>query len=829
MTFRDAACMNTQDIEQKLQTSIQKGLATDAVAARQKEFGKNEISVHTISIWQLLLRQVTSPFMYLLAGVGTLSFCVGEFVNGYLIGIIIIVNTIIGFYQEYKAEKTVELLRSYVRSKVHVRRNDTTVIIDTIELVPGDIVILAMGSKIPADIRLTTASNLAVNESVLTGESAPVDKQVESLSTPPTGPDAASNCVFSGTYIARGEGEGIVIAIGNATEFGTLAGFANGASRTSGYSTMIGTISTFLIRLILITMAALLVGHLIVHGTENILTTIFFLLAIAVSTAPETLPVVITFALSRGALILAKRNVIVKRLSAIEDLGSITVLCTDKTGTITFNNLHVVDSYSYNNENPRFIGAIGTHAGVADAPRSFENALFESVEVAEQAQLATWQIATIIPFDPETRVSGVTATNNGDTITVLRGAMENVFEQCTVSESDQKNMREWAHEQGLKGHRVLAIAFKKSESAPLVCAGLVAFDDPLKPSARGALKRAHHLGISVKIITGDSPDVAGAVAYTVGLTQDRSAVISGTDFEALSEAERITAADTYHVFARVAPAQKHLIITTLQQSHTVGYMGEGINDIPALQAANVGIVVDTSTDIAQEAADIIVMDHSLSAIVEGIEIGRTVFGNTSKYLLITLSSNFGNLISVAIASLMIPFLPMAPLQILLVNMLSDLNMVSLASDSVDVETLQHPSRYRLGYLARTSAIFGIISVLFDLIVFKLYAPRGPNVLQTVWFTTSLFTELSLIYALRTRKPFFKAAAPSWLLTGLSLIIGIITLAVPYTSWGNNYFKLYPLDTSELMFVLMLVIGYFAVTECVKLLYNGMIRRKWIAS
>lgn len=825
LTFHHVAMRPVDQVATELRTSITSGLSTQEVTIRQKRYGKNEITVSQTSWISLLIRQATSPFMYILLGAAVLSFFLNEHLNGLMIITLVIANIVVGFFQEYRAEQTIHLLRRYLATTVSVKRDNKDITVSASELVPGDIITIPTGAQIPADIRIVQSSDGAVNESSITGESLPVEKDERPVADARSA-HSATSCAFLGTTVARGKFVGIVTAIGNDTVLGSMSQLGTENRAPTAYQKNIEQLSNFLIKLILIILGIVFAAHIIIKGSADLADLLLFTLALAVSVTPEALPVIVTYALSRGALTLAKNQVIVKRLSAIEDLGSMTILCADKTGTLTENNLQVSEIFKSADTNPAFYGALGApHDIKADQPHTFESAMRLSVSDAEKKDLDSWKILKELPFNPETRRSSIIVEKNNDFLCVTRGALEELKKCCASTEWSPAES--WAKVQGEKGFRVLGSAFKKISRDAIetadtennfAFAGLTAFSDPIKKTAPGALAAAQELGIQVKILTGDSKEVAGTVGVSVGLITNASEVITGAEFEALDAIGKTAAAQKYAVFARILPAQKHEIIMQLKQNNCVGFLGEGINDVPALQAADVGIVVNQGTDIAREAADIVLLRKSLSVIIEGVKIGRSVFVNTNKYMVATLSSNFGNFFSVSLASLLIDYLPMQPVQILLVNLLADIPMLAIASDRVDHAALIKPSQYNLRGLALASTVFGVTSSVFDFITFGWFLRRGEKFLQTAWFMTSILTELGVTYALRSKKFFLTAVPPS---KGLLLAGGIsafITIALPFTAWGQRSFDFVQLSLEDIGAVIAIVAGYVLTTEVVKRLY-----------
>jgi Mg2+-importing ATPase len=705
--------------------------------------------------------------------------------------------------------------------------------------VQGDIVLLEAGDVVPADARLVETQALTVDESILTGESVQAMKTAEALAQPTAEAYEAKNIVFSGTTIASGRGTAVVIATGGKTALGAISHLTADTAHQSSFEKGLSRFSAFILKLVVITLIAMFAMHLLIPGEEtHALELLLFSIALAVSVIPEALPVVTTIALSKGALRLAKDKVVVKRLSAIEDLGSVEVLCTDKTGTITENRMRVTHIYGIQPEQILWYATL-TSSCMGDtkqqANNSFDIALWQAVNKEKRDQLKTVPCLAELPFDPIRKRNSALIQEGASALLVQRGAPEMVLESCLISNEQSTQAYTWAKQEGLQGRRVLAIATKamgdarsytpSQEEHGFTLQGLIAFEDPIKDSTYQAVKDAQALGVAMKILTGDSADVAAAVARTIGLIASEKEVMTGAEFIALSPSAQQEAVLTHHVFARVSPEQKHQVIQTLKQRFEVGFLGEGINDAPALKAANIGIVVQGASDVAREAADVVLLQQSLEVIIGGIRQGREVFANTSKYVKATLASNFGNFYAVAISSFFIPTLPMLPLQILLLNLLSDFPMIAIATDTVDAQELQRPRSYQVREIIRLATVLGLTSTVFDFLFFGLFYRFEPAILQTNWFIGSILTELIFIYSIRTKLPFWRARRPAWTLVALTSVAGVATLALPYTKVGGGVFEFQAPSHNHLLIILGVVVAYFVTTEAVKLGYEKWLTRR----
>lgn len=819
---------NTAKIAKLFSVDPAQGLLSTEIEARRRETGMNILAESRISPLRIFLRQFKSSFIYLLIGATILSFILGQITEGVMILIFLLINATLGFYQEYRSEQTVELLKKYVATRVKVRRDGKVVTINAKELVLGDVVILEAGDGVPADLRIIEETNLVVNEEPLTGESVSVEKESAPQTHSETELYEAKNICFSGTTVVSGSAVGIVFATGSRTMIGGIAELAGGVTRVSSFEAELGKFSTFILYLVIGTLAFIFLMNIILKGfSAHIAELAIFSIALAVSVVPEALPLVMTFSLSRGARRLAKDRVVVKRLSAIEDLGSIQMLCSDKTGTLTENKLTVHETCGENDRTPIFMGMIGgnyfTTTERGGTPDPFDTALWEALTNEEKNRARTYLRVSDTPFDPIHKKNSAVLQGEGATTLIVRGAAEGILASCTISKDELERTHAWIAAEGRAGRRTLAIASKTVADGDhletnLTFIGCVSFVDPIKASAVQAIKDAQVLGVKIKILTGDSREVAGTVAHAVGLAKSPEDVLTAKEFFTLPEGVREGALEQINVFARVSPEEKYRLIELLQKNYQVGFLGEGINDAPALKVANVAIVVQSASDIAREVSDIILLDNSLAVVIGGIREGRAIFANTIKYIRSSLSSNFGNFYSVAISSLFIPFLPMLPLQILLVNLLSDFPAIAIATDTVDDAELREPRQYNVRKLVAMGTVLGIVSTVFDFMIFASFYKISPEALQTHWFIESILTELLFLFSIRSRGFFFQTKAPSFILIALSALAASATIIIPFTSVGQNLFHFMHPTAASLGLVLGIVALYFVTTEFAKMSY-----------
>lgn len=797
--------------------SLVSGLSQAEAEKRLREQGPNEL-IRRRKEWQdILWRQIIQPFALLLIAAASISFYLGDVIEACLISLFVFINFAIGFVQEYRSEKALDLLQAYARPTCRVMRDGNWKRIPSRELVVGDVIRVETGDIIPADAMLAVAQSLELDESVLSGESAPVNKTSD------------SPVLFSGTHVVRGEAVATVTATGSKTNFGKTAALAGETPRPSDFERGINNFGKFILAMTGITLLIVVLANILIkNGKISIGELLVFAIALAVSVIPEALPLVMSLSLSRGALRLARQNVVVRRLSAIEAAGSIDVLCTDKTGTLTQNKM-TIEGVKGDEKHVLRLAAIGSREIVEnkETPENpFDSAIYRALSPTERKQLHKAQIISQKPFDPSRRINSTLIEWESERILAIRGAPESVFAACKDGEVIATKHKEWMEARGAEGCRVLAIASReakgkssisdKMESSDLDFTGLIAFKDPVKPDAAEAIRTATRLHVRVVMLTGDAPEVAAAVAHEVRLLKGSSRLMVGPEYESLDEKTKDHAVATCDVFARVKPEQKFDIIRRLQKNHDVGFLGEGINDAPALAAADVGFVVQNAADIARESADIILLDKSLSVIMNGIRLGRETFSNTATYIRATLTSNFGNFYAIAFATLFIDQVPLLPAQILLVNLLTDVPMIAISTDAVDPEELHKPKKYDVREIVLIAVLLGLVSTLFDFIFFALFRSGPIDTLRTNWFIGSVLTELVLIVSIRTRLPFWRARTLSPSLFWMTLLAAVICLVIPIAPFASRFGFVTP-SAAHLQTVLLVVLAYFTTTEVVKLL------------
>lgn len=789
LPISDAAALAAQQVLEQLGSSPA-GLAGDEAARRLAELGPNAVRTHRANGWAVLGRQFASPILILLLITAGLSLFLGDATNSIVIGVILLVSVGLGFTNEFRAERASEALHDRVTHRAVVLRGGTTREVDVTALVPGDVVHLSLGAIIPADIRLLTASGLLCDESILTGESLPAAKDPAPVPAGAALADLAS-CVFMGTVIQSGSCTGVVVATGGRAEFGRIALGLGERQPQTEFQLGLKRFSFLLLQVAIVLTTLIFIANLLLQ--RPLIESLLFSLAIAVGITPQLLPAVVSTSLATGTRQLARRKVLVKRLVCIEDLGDMDILVTDKTGTLTEGRISFTGALPVAPETSDggllTLGLLATEADYAEAKLSsagqnpLDAALWDSPGAAA-FDAARFERLDLIGFDHQRRRTTVLVREaGGRPRLVTKGAPEDVLALCGPTPPAVQAMLD---EQFDAGSRVVAVATRAAagmagispaDEHSLSLAGFLVFLDRPKANARESLDRLEALGISVKIATGDNAKVAEKVCAEVGVIS--GGTLTGAEVDALSDAALAASARTATIFARVSPEQKARIITLLRQSGgSVGFMGDGVNDALALHKADIGISVDSATDVAKDAADVVLLDKDLGVLAEGVMEGRRIFANTIKYVLMGTSSNFGNMFSAATASVVLSFLPMLPGQILLNNLLYDAGQLAIPGDRVDREQLRAPSHWNIAFIRRFMFLFGPISSLFDFATFALmlFAFNAvPGEFRAGWFIESIATQTLIIFAIRTRRVPFLRSRPSAGLVAASL--GVVALGV----------------------------------------------------
>jgi Mg2+-importing ATPase len=868
MRVVEEAGNNVDRVLRSLGTS-KEGLTHDDAKDRLKKYGKNVVSHEKPPTWYLqLLTSFHNPFVYILLGLAIVSYLTEDIEATIILTIMVVISGCLRFVQEYRSTQAAEKLKALISTTATVIRRDQLDIpsqrseIPIEELVPGDIVQLAAGDMIPADLRLISSKDLFVSQGVLTGESLPVEKhdtlgsvvekRADMVSQEPVDFLDTPGICFMGTNVVSGTATAIVVATGDQTYFGSLAKNIVGKRVLTSFEKGVNGVSWLLITF----MAVMVPIVFVINGFSkgDWIDAFFFAISIAVGLTPEMLPMIVTANLARGSVVMAKQKVIIKRLNSIQNLGAMDILCTDKTGTLTQDKIILerhLDIHGYPDETPLKYGYLNSYFQTG-LKNLLDVAVLEHVELKTQLKPAeNYEKFDEIPFDfIRRRMSVVVEEQEGTAkdkhILICKGAVEEIFHICSharyqgeiVPMSDFVRMEGKRVTQNLnqEGFRVIAVAYKEmpipQDSIPsysskdesgLILVGYLAFLDPPKASAKEAIAALQEHGVTVKIITGDNDIVTRKICREVGLYVHHT--VLGSQVETMSDAELADIVNTTTVFAKMSPLQKARIIKILQRKgHTVGYMGDGINDAAALRDADVGISVDTAVDIAKESADIILLEKSLMVLEKGVLEGRRTFGNILKYLNMTASSNFGNVFSVMGASAILPFLPMQPIQLLTQNLLYDISQITIPFDSVDAEFLKKPQKWAVPNIGRFMLFIGPISSLFDFATYALmWFVFGANTQADVqlfnsgWFIEGLLSQTLIIHMIRTAKiPFFQstAAFPIVLTTIIIMAVGI---ALPFSYLGS-VIGLVPLPMSYFPWLVAILVSYCCLTQTIKLWY-----------
>ncbi|MGA6825994.1 magnesium-translocating P-type ATPase [Nitrospira sp. NS4] len=838
----EAAYADTDTVLKGLASQLS-GLSTADAASRVKQFGRNEIArEQSQSAFMRLFRNITNPLVLLLLALGVLSFLTGDLRATVVIFVMVVLGVVLRFFQEMRADHAAEKLQAMVSNTATVVRADKEEEVSLKMVVPGDIIRLAAGDMVPADVRVLSAKDLFVNQAALTGEALPVEKKAPPASADVQNPLDLPNICFLGSNVESGAATAVVVHTGDRTYFGSLAASIVGGRQLTSFDKGINKFTWLMIYFIAVMVPAVfLINGLSKH---NWLDAFLFAMAVAVGLTPEMLPMIVTVNLSKGALAMARKKVIVKRLNAIQNFGAMDVLCTDKTGTLTQGKIVLekhLDAHGDPSEKVLHYGYLNSynHTGLKNL---LDEAILAHEELEERLKAKEhYRKIDEIPFDfVRRRMSVVVEDTTGLNTLICKGAVDEVLGLCTrvevqgeiievLPEHDAKR-RQIADDLNGQGFRVIALAYKTMPNAPdepvysvkdesdLILLGFLAFLDPPKDTATEALKRLHSLNVDVKVLTGDNEIITAHICKEVGMPVEH--LLLGSQIETMTESELAEAAGATSVFARLVPAHKERIIRALQsKGHVLGFLGDGINDAPALKAADVGISVDSAVDIAKESSDIILLKNSLLVLEQGVLEGRRVFGNIIKYIKMAASSNFGNMFSVVGASAFLPFLPMLPIQVLVNNLLYDFSQTTIPTDEVDAEWLTKPRQWTIDKILRFILCIGPISSIFDYLTFflLLYVFNcwdNPALFHTGWFVESLFTQTLIIHVIRTNKiPFIQSRA-SWPLIATSMIIVAVGAWLTVSPLANTL-GFVPLPPQYWLFLALMLLGYAILTQVVK--------------
>ena len=816
----------------QLETSTSGLLSVDA-ESRLAEFGRNALAPRSAgSALSVFARQFRSPLVLILVFAAAVSAFVGEGHEAAIIGVIVLASCVLSFTQEYGASRAMEALQQRISRKAIVLRDSSERTVDVEEIVPGDVVCLSAGNLVPVDGVILEARDFNVSESVLTGETFPVVK-CAGRSAPDAGIAQRTNAVFTGTSVRSGTAKVLAVATGARTEFASIAEALERRIPETEFARGIRRFGYLMTEIMLVIVILVFFANVMLH--RPFIESLLFSLALAVGLTPELLPAIISVTLARGARTMAAGGVIVRRLDAIENLGSMDLLCTDKTGTLTEGVIHLDGSFDVegNASKDVLLWALLN----ATLQTGLKNPLDEAIAGAPHGRedLSGFTKVDEIPYDfVRKRLSVAVQDSKREQTLVTKGAVQNVVDACgfvqgsrdliSLGAAERRAIDEKFRRWSAQGYRVLGLAvrrfqnktgFSRDDETEMVFAGFLLFLDPPKEGVQETLSALADRGIGVKVISGDNHDVDANRAEVVGLRADR--IMTGEALSKLTKNGLLAGVRNTDLFVEIDPNQKERIVEALRRSgHVVGYLGDGINDAPALHEADIGISVDTAVDVAREAADIILLKRDLSVLVRGVDDGRKTFANTMKYISITTSANFGNMISMAAASLYLPFLPLLAKQILLNNFLSDIPSLAIADDNVDVDQVRRPRHWDIRFIRRFMISFGLVSSVFDFATFAfllLVAHAGAATFQTAWFVESVLTQLSILFIVRTHmRPWH--SRPSRLLAGLGLCVGVVAIAIPYAPFAS-WFGFVPLPGSVLSGLLAITALYVVVSEVTK--------------
>jgi Mg2+-importing ATPase len=829
--------VSAADLVQRLSSDQKYGLTSVQVKEKLTRYGKNLVkTAKKKDSLSLLLSQFKSPIIIIFIFTSAISFFIGEEEDALIIIVIVIISGILGFWQEKGATDAVDKLLAIVKPRCKVIRDGKLQEITSENVFPGDLVVLKSGDSVPADCLIMECKDLFVNEATLTGESYPSEKSVNSLSQEST-LRQRTNSLFMGTFIVSGTATALVARTGANTELGNISERLKHRAPETEFEHGVKRFGYFLLEITLMLVISILVINIYFH--RPVLDSFLFSLALAIGLTPQLLPAIISVNLAHGAKRMAAEKVIVKRLASIENLGSMNILCSDKTGTLTTGEVKLHSAINIEgNESEKVLLYAYLNAFYETG---FVNPIDKAIKDFRQFDTSTYLKLDELPYDFIRKRLTIFVSSNESHIIVTKGALHNVLSVCSNAESASGQVVEISkvkeeiqsryEELGRKGFRVLGVSYRlmehscsfisKEDEINMTFAGFIVLFDPVNPGVIESISALKKLGISLKLITGDNKHVAAYVGRIVGLSKPH--ILVGSDLNHISAEALTKLVKDIDIFAEIEPNQKERIILALRRTaaNVVGYMGDGINDASALHAADAGISVDTAADVLKEAADFVLLEKDLGVLVKGVQEGRRTFANTLKYVFMATSANFGNMFSMAGASLFLPFLPLLPKQILFVNLLTDLPEMTISTDNVDPEIVEKPRRWDLRFISKFMLVFGLLSTVFDYItfavlIFLLHADTDQ--FRTAWFTESIISAAIIVLVIRTRRPLFKSRPRKYLLLATLVIVGL-TLILPITPLGQ-LFELKLLSVPYLAAISLIVLSYvFAAEVAKKIFYN----------
>jgi len=838
------------------------GLTEEEVSRRQLQFGLNEIAHEKAPAWYVQLFQAfLNPFIGILIVLAIVSLVTDVFLAApadrdyktvIVVSVMVLLSSLLRFWQEYRSNKAAEQLKSMVKTTATVLRQGTgKTEINIEQLVPGDIVFVSAGDMIPGDCRIIQSKDLFITQSMLTGEALPVEKRETAiLDADDKSPLELENICFMGTNVVSGTASAMVVTTGNQTYFGSISRSLTGKRAETSFDKGVNSVSWLLIRFMLVMVPLVFVINGFTKG--NWLEALLFAIAVAVGLTPEMLPMIVTANLAKGAVSMSKRKVIVKRLNAIQNIGAMDVLCTDKTGTLTLDKIVLerhLNVLGFEDEEVLKWAYLNSYHQTG-LKNLLDMAVLEHGELHDSLKVENYKKVDEIPFDFQRRRMSVILEHNHKHLLICKGAVEEMLDLCpNVFDPGEDNQLQIESDDVIpmddhfrqtilnttkklnrEGLRVLLVAVKEFDERPfnytisdesqMIVAGFIGFLDPAKPSAKPSIEALQKLGITLKVLTGDNETVTKKICRDVGIPI--SHIMLGGDLEKISDEDLIHQIDEISIFAKLSPAQKSRVVKVLQaKGHTVGFMGDGINDAGALKDADVGISVDTAVDIAKESADIILLEKDLMVLRKGVIYGRRTFGNIIKYIKMTASSNFGNMFSMLGASAILPFLPMLPIQILIQNLLYDISQISIPWDKMDAEYIETPRKWDAGGISKFMIFIGPISSIFDYatyaimwFVFKANSPAHQSLFQSGWFIEGLLSQTLIVHMIRTKRiPFIQswATAPVIALTTAIMAIGIY---LPFSGFASAL-KMEPLPSAYFPWLIGILLVYCLLTQVVK--------------
>jgi P-type Mg2+ transporter len=820
--------LSTEQVLQQTRSTTA-GLSGQDAKQRLSQYGANSLKpTRKSSALMLLLNQFKSPIIVILILAAVLSIFLKDALDAIIILTIVLISGLLGFWQERGASNAVEKLLALVQVKATVLRDGQSQEIPNEEVVPGDIVVLCAGKNIPGDCLVLESKDLSVNEAALTGETYPVDKLNRVLPAE-TGLNQRTNSLYMGTNVISGTGKAVVVGTGKETEFGKVSERLKLRPPETEFEHGLSKFGYFLMEVTLVLVALIFAANVYLH--RPVVESFMFSLALAVGLTPQLLPAIVSVNLARGAQTMAKKRVIVKRLPAIENFGSMNVFCTDKTGTLTEGEVKIHSAVDVEGENS---DRVLLYAYLNAASESgYVNPIDKAIREYKTFDISAYQKLDEVPYDFNRKRLSILFKKDSTHLIITKGALKNILDVCSTVETaegktiDITNERQKLHQQaedlGSKGFRALGVAyrdfdcdsFSKDDEKNMTFLGYIALFDPPKPGIADTLKELQQLGITPKMITGDSKAVAMSIIQQLGLPEPKA--MTGSELEKLSDEALMHRVQETNVFAEVEPNQKERIIIALKKAgNVVGYLGDGINDASALHAADVGISVESAVDVAKEAADIVLMEKDLNVLIEGVKEGRVTFSNTLKYVFMATSANFGNMFSMAGISLFLPFLPLLPSQILLTNLLTDFPELTIATDRVDKELVNKPRRMDIKFIRNFMIVFGLLSSIFDYLTFGallLLLHAQPQQFRTGWFLESVISASLVVLVVRTRKSIFESKPGKYLLVATLATAGV-TLVIPWTPLGR-LLGFQPLPLSFVLVLGAIVLLYVTAAENVK--------------